>query len=152
MKKWLTPLFVLGALLVFTACESTSDLVSRGLSIDVTKIERASDGSYAVTWQVVNPNVVYYVVDHSEHKIFLDGVLVGTISKSGRQGVPQQQRAEGTDGMKVASPAGTEKLAQAVGKGPVAYRVESNVWLLLAEENTTKSQLVSTGTVSVTAK
>ena len=152
MKKWLTPLFVLGALLVFSACENTSELVSRGLSINVTKIVHEADGSYAVTWQVVNPNVVYYVVDHSTHKIFLDGVLVGSVSKTGRQGVPQQQRAEGTDVMTVAGPAGSEKLAQATGRDPLPYRVESTVWLLLNDEDTTKSQLVSTGTVAVTAK
>jgi len=153
MKKWLTPFLVLGALFALTGCGTgNSELLSRGLHISLNNIARTADGTYEISWQVENPNVVVYVVDHSEHKIYVDGVLVGTISKKGRQGVPVQNKAEGIDPMKLASPAAGERLAQAIGQGPVSYRVESAIWLLLSDDETSKSSLVSTGTVSVTAK
>ncbi|MEJ1974059.1 MAG: hypothetical protein WDM96_16870 [Lacunisphaera sp.] len=152
MKKWLAPLFVLTALFALTACENTSAVVSRGLSITVTKIERSAGGSYDVTWQVVNPNVVAYAVDHSEHKLFLDGVLVGTVSRKSAQGVPPQAQAEGTDPLVLAGPAASDKLAQALAQGSANYRVESTIWVLLIDDDLSKSQLISTGTTAVTAK
>ena len=152
LKQWITPFLALGALLVLAACQNNNVLISRGLSIALTKIERTTSGSYAVTWQVVNPNVVSYVVDRSEHKVFLNDVLVGTVAKKARQGVPPQNKAEGTDTLTLASPAATDRLAQAIGQGPQSYRVESTIWVLLSDDDTSKSQLTSSGAVAVTAQ
>jgi len=152
MKKWITPILALAALIIVAGCGTSAELISKGLRIAVTKIERSAEGSYAVSWQVENPNVVPYVVDHSEHKIFLDNVLVGTVSKKGRQGVPQQNKAEGIDPLVPAGPAAVEKLTQAIAQGQATYRVESTIWVLLSDDENSKSNLVSTGTVSVTAK
>lgn len=151
MKHWITPFLLLGTLLL-AACGTSSDIISRGLRISLVKIERAGDGSYDITWQVINPNVVAYVVDRSEHKIYLDDVLVGTVSKKNRLGVPTQNRAEGVDKLTVAGPAAVAKLTQAAAHGSAAYRVESIVWVLLADDETSKSSLSSTGTVEVSAK
>jgi hypothetical protein len=153
MKKWFTPFLVLGALFFVASCgSSSSDLVSRGLHITLNQIARTADGSYEISWQVENPNVVAYVVDHSEHKVYLDGMLVGTVSKKSRQGVPIQNKAEGTDPLTLASPAAGEKLAQAIGQGPLSYRVDSTIWVLLMDDEISKSTLTSTGTVPVVAK
>jgi len=152
MKKWITPFLALVALMIVAGCGSTAEIISKGLRIAVTKIERSAEGAYTVSWQVENPNVVHYVVDRSEHKIYLDNVLVGTISKKTRQGVPLQNKAEGVDPLTPAGPAAVEKLTQAIAQGQAAYRVESTIWVLLADDETSKSNLVSTGTVSVTAK
>ena len=152
MKKWITPFLILAALLGLAACQSSSEIISRGLHIAVTKIERGPTGAYEISWQVENPNVVAYVVDRSEHKIFVNDALVGSVARKARQGVPLQAKAEGVDPLILANPAAAEKLAQLIGQGPVAYRIESTIWVLLAEDETSKSQLTSTGTVSVTAK
>lgn len=152
MKKWITPFLVLAALLTLAGCGSAPEIISKGLRIAVTNIERAPDGSYTVAWQIENPNVVSYVVDHSEHKLYLGDVLVGSVSKKSRQGVPLQNKAEGVDPLTPVDAAATAKLAQALGQGPQSYRVESTIWVLLADDETSKSKLVSTGTVSVTAK
>jgi len=153
MKQWITPFLALGALLVLAACGiNNSEIISRGLRIAVTKIERTDTGAYQVTWEVQNPNVVSYVVDHSEHQIYLDGTLVGTVAKKGRQGVPLQAKAEGVDPLTPANPAAADKLAQLIGQAPAAYRVDSTIWVLLQDDETSKSRLSSTGTVAVTAK
>jgi hypothetical protein len=153
MKKWFTPFLVLSALFFAAGCGTgSSELISRGLHITLNKVERAADGSFEVHWQLENPNVVAYVVDHSEHKIYLDGELVGTVFKKSRQGVPLQNKAEGTDPLTLAGPAAGAKLAQAIGQGPLAYRVDSTIWVLLADDELSKSTLVSSGSVPVTAK
>jgi hypothetical protein len=153
MKQWITPFLALGAMFLLTACGmSNSSIISNGLRIALTKIERTAGGSYEITWELQNPNVVAYVVDRSEHKIYLDDVLVGTVSKKTRQGVPLQERAVGTDSLTVASPAAGEKLTQALAQSPLPYRVESTIWVLLADDEISKSSLSSSGTVSVTAK
>ena len=152
MKKWITPFLALAALFVMAGCGGMNATISKGLRIALTQIVRAADGSYTVAWQVENPNVVSYVVDHSEHKVYLDNVLVGTISKKSRQGVPVQNKAEGVDPLIPEGPAAAEKLAQAIAQGQAAYRVDSTIWVLLADEETSKSTLVSNGTVAVIAK
>jgi len=152
MKKWITPFLALALVLGLVACGSSSETISRGLRIAVTKIERTAAGAYEVSWQVENPNVVVYVVDHSEHKIYVNDVLVGTVSRKSRQGVPLRAKAEGTDPLVLAGPAAGDTLAKFIGQGPVSYRIDSTIWVLLADDETSKSQLRSSGTVSVTAK
>lgn len=152
MKKWITPFLTLAVLLGLTACHSSNDTISRGLRIAVSKIERTPVGAYEISWQVENPNVVVYVVDRSEHKIFVNDTLVGSVSRKARQGVPRQAKAEGVDPLTLVNPAAADALAQLIGQGPVSYRIESTIWVLLSEDETSKSQLTSTGTVSVTAK
>jgi len=152
MKKWITPFLALAVLLGLAACNNSSEIISRGLQIAVTKIERSPTGAYEISWQVENPNVVAYVVDRSEHKIFVNDALVGTVARKARQGVPLQAKAEGVDPLILANPAAADKLAQLVGQGPVSYRIESTIWVLLSDDETSKSQLTSTGTVAVTAK
>lgn len=152
LKHWITPLFALGLLFFVSACGSGTEIISRGLRIAVTKIERTSAGAYEVSWQVENPNVVAYVVDHSEHKLYLDGVLVGSVSRKARQGVPVQNKAEAVDALVPVNSAAADKLAQALSQGSAAYRIDSTIWILLADDETAKSQLTSSGTVAVVAK
>ena len=66
--------------------------------------------------------------------------------------MPLQAKAEGVDPLVLANPAAADKLAQLIGQGPVSYRIESTIWVLLSDDETSKSQLTSTGTVSITAK
>lgn len=151
MKQWITPLFLLAALLGFTGCKNTGDIMAVGLGIDVTKIERASDGSFAVTWQVRNPNIVPYILDHSTHKLFIDGTLVGTMTEDSRIAIPAHNAGGRTDKLVLAG-GGAQKLNQALSAGTANYRVETTAWMLIVDDDFAKSEFVGSGTVAVSAQ
>jgi hypothetical protein len=91
-------------------------------------------------------------VDHSDHKIYIDGELVGTISRKSRQGVPLRSKAKSSDPLTLASPGAGARLARAIGQGPLSYRVDSAIVLLLVDDEFSKATLGSSGTVPVVAK
>jgi hypothetical protein len=152
MKSWIPLLLAVGALLGLTACTSDSTVISEGLGIEVLKIERSAAGNCEVSWRITNPNVVTYVLDRSTHKIFLDGVEIGTITQSKRMGVPARDSAAGVASLTPTSPVAIQKLADVVAAGSASYRVESSIWLLLIDDDLSRSQLVNTGKVPVTAQ
>ena len=152
MKKWLTPLFALVALFTFAGCQSTGDIMAIGLGVDVTKIERTADGTFEVTWQLKNPNVAAYLLDHSTHKLFLDGTLVGTLAQEGRIAVPMQSFAVHTDKLVLGPSPAAAKLAQVLAQGSANYRLESTAWMLVVDEQIEKTLLTGSGTAPVTAK
>ncbi len=151
MKKWLTPLFVLVALFI-AGCQNTGDIMSVGLSVDATKIERTADGTFEVTWRLKNPNVATYLMDHSTHKLFIDGTLVGTINQEGRIAIPRDSFAEHTDKLILGPSPAAAKLAQVLAQGSANYRLETLAWMLVVDEQIEKSILTGAGTVPVTAK
>ncbi len=152
MKNWLTPLLLVLSLFALGACSSNSDIISTGLKIELTRVERDHDGAIHVTWRVRNPNVVSYLIDRSIHRVKLDGVVLGTINDNARLGVPPQSPAERTSVIQAAGAMGAEQFAQLAAKGSASYQVESTIQLLLYDDEISKSSLSNSGTVSVVAK
>jgi hypothetical protein len=152
MKKPL-PRLLLALVLVcgFTACGAPT-YITAGISIEATRIERAGDGTVRVTWHVKNPNVSAYLLARTNHKLSLNGTLVGTLSDTSPFGVPPQNQAERTTILTPVNPPADAVLQQAVAQGSAAYRLDSTVHLLIVEDKTEKIPLTHSGTVTVTAK
>jgi hypothetical protein len=152
MKKLLTPL-ILTVLcgLLSPGCRSTAGITA-GLKIDLTGIDRTGDGAAQVSWRVVNPNVVPYLLARSTHRIYLDGVLVGTVTDEDAVAVPAQSRVERRHALVLAGPAAERALAAAATTGRAAYRVDSVILIRLYGDETDKSTLASAGTVTVTGQ
>src|SRR5258708_3929138 len=75
MKKFLTPFFLVASLALLAGCSSNNSTTA-GMKIELTGLARASDGSTRVSWRVVNPNVISYLVSQASHRIYLNGVLI----------------------------------------------------------------------------
>lgn len=152
MKNWLTPLLLVVSLFILGACTSSSEIISTGLKIELTRVERASDGTISVTWRVRNPNVVSYLIDRSIHRVKLDGLVLGTITDTARLGVPAQSPAERTSVIAPNGAMSADQFAQLATKGTASYQVDSTVYLLIYDDEITKASLSGAGTVSVGAK
>jgi LEA14-like dessication related protein len=152
MKKLLTPFFLVSLVAAFLAGCGGPNTTMVGLQAELTGISRTGEGSATVTWRVVNPNIVAYLVARADHRIFLDGVQIGTISDRDALAVPAQSKPERTSKLVIAGPAAERALAAAVAAGSAAYRLESVVTIRLYGENTDKSDLRASGSVPVTGK
>jgi LEA14-like dessication related protein len=151
MKKILAPLF-LATLLAFVAAGCGSNTTMVGLNVELGGISRGGGGQVEVTWRVANPNIVPYLVAQASHRIYLDGVLVGTINDKDALALPAQNKAERTSPLVLAGPAAERTVAAAIAAGSATYRLESTVTIRLYGDNTDKSDLRGAGTVTVTAK
>ena len=153
MKKCLLPLFLLVYGLVFqSGCNSNGTIIVVGLRIELTGIERTTDGTATVSWRVMNPNVAPYLLARTSHKIYLNGTLVGTTVDNEPMAVPARNNAGKTSKLILAGPAAGRLLAEAVGHGPVSYRLDSSLLVLIYNDTTEKSSLSSTGPVTVSSK
>jgi hypothetical protein len=152
MKNWLTPLLLVAALFTLGACTSTSEIISTGLKIELTRVERAADGTVHVSWRVRNPNIVPYLVDRSIHRVKLDGLVLGTITDTARLGVPPQSPADRTSTITPNGAMSAEQFAKLVAKGSASYQVDTTIYLLIYDDEVTKASLSATGTVPVSAK
>jgi LEA14-like dessication related protein len=152
MKKLLTPFSLLSLLVAFVAGCGGPNTTTVGLQVELTGVKRAGEGSASVSWRVVNPNVVSYLVAQTNHRVYLDGVLVGTINDRDALAVPAQSKPERTSALVIAGPAAERALAAAAAAGSAGYRLESVVTIRLYGENTDKTDLRSSGTVPVTGK
>lgn len=153
MKKCLLPLFLLVCGLVFpSGCNNTGTIIVVGLRIELTGIERAPDGTTTASWRVMNPNVAPYLLSRTSHKIYLNGTLVGTTTDTDPMAIPARNNAGKTSKLILAGPAAERLLAEAVGHGPVSYRVDSSLVVLIYNDSTEKSSLSGTGMVTVSSK
>lgn len=152
MKKFLTPFFLVSLLaLLGTGC-SSSNTITAGLKVELTALARAGDGTTRADWRVVNPNVVSYLLAQSTHRVYLDGVLVGTITDKDAMALPAHNHSARSTTLASAGPAADRTLAAAAAAGSAAYRVESTVIIRLYGDSTERSSLSATGTVPVTTK
>ena len=154
MKRFLTPffsLFLLAALLA-SGCSSNSRIIAPGLDVEVTGIERESDGSVAVSWQIKNPNIAPYMFSRFNHKIQLNGVNLGTIIDLQALPVPATSNAGRTSKLTSLDAAATRAVTEAINAGSANYRIESQITILVYDENVEKSNLSNSGTVTVKAK
>lgn len=152
MKKFLTPLFLIASLALLAGCSSSNNNTTAGVKIELTGVARASDGSTRVSWRVANPNVISYLVSQSTHRIYLNGVLIGTVLDREPVAVMPQAHTDVTSLLTSAGPAADAALAATATTGSAAYRVESAIVIQLYGEMIDKSSLTATGTVPVTAK
>lgn len=151
MKKFLTPFFLV-TLFAALASGCSSNSVMVGLKVELTSIVHPSAGAPQVSWRVVNPNVVSYLVAQANHRIFLNGVLVGTINDREAVAVPAQSNANRVSPLVSGGPAAERTLAAAATAGSAAYRLESVVTIRLYGDSMDKSSLSSAGMVPVTTK
>ena len=118
MKKFLTPLFLLSLLAaVFTGCGGSATTMV-GLQVELTGINHAPNGRTQVTWRLVNPNIVPYLVAQANHRVYLDGVLIGTVNDREALAVPAQSKPKRSSELKVAGPAAERALTAAAEHRP----------------------------------
>jgi LEA14-like dessication related protein len=152
MKKFLTPFLLVSLLaLLGTGC-SSSNTITAGLKVELTGIARAGDGTTRAEWRVVNPNVVSYLLAQSTHRVYLDGVLVGTITDKEAMALPANNHSARSTLLKSDGAAAERALTAAAAAKSASYRVDSNIVIRLFGDSTENSTLSSTGTVPVTAK
>lgn len=153
MKRLLTPVVLLvSALLLQCGCVNIGEVVITGLRIELTGIERATDGTVSASWRVVNPNVASYLVASVSSKIYLNGTLVGTTLSSDPLGVPAQGNAARSGKLTLAGPAAAQILTEAAAHGPVSYRVDSRLIIQIYGDETSKGDLSNSGSVTVVSK
>lgn len=151
MKKFPTPLFLIALAAALLAGCSSSNTAMVGLNVELAGITRDGANTH-VAWRVVNPNIVSYLVAQANHRIYLDGVLVGTVIDRDALAVPAQNKADRISPLTLAGPAAERAVAAAAAAGSAAYRLESMVTIRLYGETTDRSELRATGNVPVTAK
>lgn len=152
MKSFPAPLFLCLLLSALLAGCHGSSTVTVGLKPELTGITRQNHGPTQVAWRVVNPNIVPYLLGRISHRIYLDGVLVGTIDDREALAIPAQANQERTSTLVIAGTAGEQALAKAAAAGSATYRLETTVIVQLFGEETDKGELLATGSVPVTAK
>jgi len=153
MKRFLTPLlslFVFGAML--SSCTNVSRIIATGLEIEVTALERSSDGTVTAAWNVKNPNIVSYLFSRVNHKIQLNGVALGTIDESEPLALPASSNAGRTSKLTGINAAANATLTEAALKGSASYRIDSQITILIYDDNVEKSVLTNSGTVPVRNK
>lgn len=152
MKRRFSPLVLLALLAVFTACSNVSKIIATGLEVEITGIERTSDNTAEVSWQLKNPNVVSYLLARVTLKIQLNGVPLGTIDHTAHLALPATTNAGQTSTLTGLNGAAARVLSDAVAAGSANYHVESEIVILIYDDDTEKSNLANSGTVSVKAK
>ncbi len=152
MKNWLTPLLLAASLCALAGCTSKSEVIATGLSVELTRVERAGDGTIRVAWRVNNPNVVTYLIDRVVHKVTLDGTVIGTVTDSGRLGVPARSAVDRTSVLVPAGGQTADNLARLAAKGSASYALESTVFLLLYDDEISKASFSGSGRVPVATK
>ncbi|WP_438481110.1 hypothetical protein [Oleiharenicola lentus] len=148
MKKFIAPLFLFACSLLFlSGCGTNSKIIAVGLRPEILSIDTKNGGVPAVTWQIVNTNIVPYLLSKVENKIFVNGQLVGTSKSTKPMAVPQQTNAGNTDILELAS-GGAGILSAAAGTN-ATYRVETTIIIQIYGDTTEKSQISNTGSVAV---
>ena len=152
MKKSLAPFFLVFLLaLLGTGC-SSSNTITAGLRVELTGLARAGDGTTRADWRVVNPNVVSYLLAQSSHRVYLDGVFIGTITDKDAMALPAHNHSARSTTLKSDGAAAERTLTAAAAAKSASYRIESDIIIRLYGDSTERSGLSSSGTVPVTTK
>jgi len=154
MKKLLTPLLLLlGSVLFLGGCGTyDNQLVVVGLRLELAGITRAADGSVAVTWQLVNPNIAPYLMARIGQTVSLNGTVVGTTLDTDPMAFTAQSTTNKTSKLSLAGPAAERVLADAIAKGSAAYHVDAQVVIQLYGDSVEHSVISGSGSVPVTGK
>lgn len=141
MKNLIFPLFLLVATLaVSSGCSSPPPMA--GMRLELTAVERTSDGRTVATVLISNPNLVAYNLVRVSHRIQFGSGATGTLDITQPTGVPAQNSAVQT---------GTLELDRgaALSAGTDTYRMDSRVVLRLYGERTDNTKISSSGQVVV---
>jgi LEA14-like dessication related protein len=152
MKSLPAPLSLLLLVTFFLAGCGGPNTTTVGLKIELTRVVRQANGGAQVTWRVVNPNIVPYLLARATHHVYLDGVAVGTLDDSEALAIPAQTNQERTTTLAAAGTAAEQALAAAAKAGAATYRLDSNVIVRLYGDTVEKSELHGAGTVPVSGK
>lgn len=152
MKRCLPPLVLLVLLGVFAACSNVSKIIATGLDVEITGIERTADHTAEVSWRLKNPNVVSYLLARVTLKVRLNNVALGTINHSSPLALPANHNVDRTGTLAGLSGDAARALADAVAAGSTNYHVDTEIIVQIYDEDTEKSVLTNSGTVSVKAK
>ena len=154
MKPLLATVFslMLAGLFCLSGCNNASRLLATGLEIELTGIERESDGSVAVSWQIRNTNIVPYLLSQVNHKVQLNGTSLGTITEKEALALPANSHGGRTSKLTHVDANANRVLAEAIAAGSGNYRIDSQITVLIYDDNDEKSVLANSGTVKVTAK
>ena len=153
MKILLAPFaLLLGVLLLLSSCNNTGTIVVTGLRLEISSIERTSEGAATVTWRLVNPNIAPYLLTRVAQKIYLNNTLVGTTLDKEPMAIPAQNNASRSSKLMLAGPAADRFLAEAAGQGPGAYRVEATLFIQLYGEMIERGDISGAGSVKVSGK
>ncbi len=150
MKKFIAPLFLLVCGLVFlNGCSNSSKIIAVGLRPELVTIEQKSGGVPSVTWQIVNTNIVPYLISKVEHKVTLNGKAIGTVRSTSPLAVPAQTSAGATDILQLSGDGAAILSAAGVS---ASYQIETNIVIQIYGDTIEKSQLANGGTVSIVTK
>ena len=153
MKRFLTPVLLLTLLAaILSACSNASRIISTGLDVEITSIERTGEGLATVSWQFKNSNVVSYLLSHMAHKIQINGTDLGVINEKDALAIPAGSNAGRTSKLTGLSPAASHVLSEAASSGSANYRIDSQITILIYDDSTEKAVLTHSGTVPVKAK
>ena len=153
MKRLLAPVLLLALFTLLPAgCNNPAKLIAVGLKIEVTRLERTSDGTVLATWHVENSNVVSYLVSHVSHKIYLNGVYLGVANEDEPMAIPATSNAGRTSKLTGGSAEAAPAVTAALASGSGSYRIDSQFIFGIYDDKVQKSELANTGTVPVTAK
>ena len=150
MKELHPPLFLLALLAaMLTGCTNSSRLVATGLGVELTRIERAGDGTVSVSWRVDNSNIVAYLLSRVSHKIYLNGAYLGTVVDEEPLAVPAGTNAGRTSKLIHGDAAGLGMLAEAVTRGSANYRVDTKIVIRIYDQTVENAVLANSGLVPV---
>jgi hypothetical protein len=140
MRRLLIPLVLsLATLAAFTAC--TSRVPVSGLSVELLKLERASDGSVMATVQVDNATVIAFNIANSKHQLILNGKPAGTLEIKEPLGLPAQRNMPQTGRLVLT---GGE-----LPSGNATYQLNSELALVLSGDKHEIQKFSTSGTVQV---
>ena len=145
-------LLMCGALFLAGCNGYNRDVISVGLSVELNGIKRAENGTVSVAWNMINPNVTSYLLARVSNKVFLNGTLVGTTVDVDPMAVPARQTVGKVSKLTLAGPGAERLIAEAAAQGRAAYRVDSQLIILLYSDVTEKGALTHAGSVPVTGK
>lgn len=152
MKRCLIPVVLLALLAGFTACANSSRIIATGLAIEISSIERTSETSAEVSWHVKNTNIVSYLISRVNHKIQLNGIPLGAVDEKDPLAVPPSSNSGRKSTLTGLNAAANQALIDAARTGTASYRVDSQLTILIYDDNTEKSAVSNSGTTAVTSR
>ena len=148
LARLLLPLLAL-ALLSTGGCLSTAKL--RGLAVQLVDVRAAEAAAgqpqLVLSIRYINENLVPIAASGSEHRLTLDGVLVGRAESDRPIGLPQQG-AEIQEITMTVNPAAVPRLRAMQASGAASYQLES-VIIVDTGEDELESKTIGTGSVSL---
>lgn len=148
MKKIFAVLCAAGLIVFLSSC-STYKPGLVGLKAELLSIERDQQGGATANWQLVNPNVVSYIVSESRHKVYVNGRFIGTATTKQPAGVPIRANIPQSGPISLDRNAGD--VLGAAG-GSATYRLDSDLTIQLYGEIYEKHASSAAGTVRIGTK